>query len=71
MRRWDYGASIKFAKEEAMIEGMEKGRTTGLVEGRVEGFIETAKSMLKEGFEPELVARITKLPIAQVMKLSF
>ncbi|MCL1967864.1 MAG: Rpn family recombination-promoting nuclease/putative transposase [Fibromonadales bacterium] len=39
-------------------------------EGIEEGIVKTAKSMLKEGLKPTLVARITKLPKAQIIAFS-
>jgi hypothetical protein len=37
---------------------------------RDEAVLQTAKSMLENGLEPALVARITKLPKEQIMALS-
>jgi predicted transposase/invertase (TIGR01784 family) len=45
--------------------GMEKGRE----EGRDEAKVEDARAMLHEGFDPVLIAKITKLPIEKIKQL--
>jgi hypothetical protein len=42
----------------------------GVAIGEARGILQTAKSMLKNGIKPALVARITKLPKEQIMALS-
>jgi predicted transposase/invertase (TIGR01784 family) len=61
----DYWAGIDYAKKEAARAGEAKG----VAKGRVEGFMKAAKSMLAEGLDPVLVARITKLPKKQIMAM--
>lgn len=55
--------------DNAKREGMEEGRAEGREEGRAEEKIENAKSFLALGFSPEHVAKGTKLPLEEVMKL--
>jgi len=57
MNKYDYRTSMRD------IEERSKER------GRREGKREDAKNMLAEGFEPALIARITKLPKARIMAL--
>jgi predicted transposase/invertase (TIGR01784 family) len=49
--------SLEFAKKKGLEEGMRKGKQ------------EAAQSMLAEGLDPALVARITKLPKKQIMAM--
>jgi len=56
---------LRSAKNEGFEEGMEKGREEGigigLQKGREEGMIETAKKMLKDGLDIQMVCRYTGL----------
>ncbi len=61
MNRYDYEATIAYAKKEGIGIGEERGIGKGL--------LRTAKSMLIDGIEPARVARITKLPKKQIMAL--
>jgi predicted transposase/invertase (TIGR01784 family) len=71
-----YGKYREF-REVNMSKRLEKLVETGVDElfdkaekrGISQGIIETAKSMLKEGLDFALVARITKLPKKQIMAL--
>ena len=67
MRRWDDYATLSYAKEEAMIEGVEKGRA----EGRAEGILQTARQMKAKGFNVAVIAEITGLPEAEIERLDF
>jgi len=59
MKRFsDHANALAYAKE--------KGEAIG----KRAGFVEIARNMLKEGPNPTLVARITKLPKAQILALS-
>ncbi|MDR2972541.1 MAG: Rpn family recombination-promoting nuclease/putative transposase [Bacteroidales bacterium] len=53
----------------AVEEAVEEATEAALVQGIKQGLLRSAKSMLKRGFEPTLVANITKLPKKQVMAL--
>jgi len=53
MRKWDYGASMKFAKEEGVAEGW-KG-------GKAEGLLQAACQMKAEGLSFDLISRVTGL----------
>jgi predicted transposase YdaD len=74
MNKYDYRATIAYAKEEGVAIGEAKGEARGVAIGRAEGLkrgvLQAAKSMLKDGLKPERVARITKLPKEQIMALS-
>ncbi|MDR2582009.1 MAG: hypothetical protein LBC75_00835 [Fibromonadaceae bacterium] len=54
MNKYDQKACIAYAKKEGLLQGVMK----------------TAKSMIKNGLEPALVARITKLPKEQIIAFS-
>jgi predicted transposase/invertase (TIGR01784 family) len=55
---YDQRACLAYAKKEGETRGLKRG------------VLQTAKSMLKNGIKPALVARITKLPKEQIMALS-
>jgi hypothetical protein len=57
MNRYDYKATIAYAKEE------------GVAIGETKGLKRAARNMLGEGLEPALVARCTKLPLKTVKAL--
>jgi predicted transposase/invertase (TIGR01784 family) len=61
MNRYDYKATIAYAKEE--------GETRGVVIGAGKKANEIARNMLGDGMEPALVARYTKLPLKTVKAL--
>ncbi|MDR2580733.1 MAG: Rpn family recombination-promoting nuclease/putative transposase [Fibromonadaceae bacterium] len=69
MARADRKAQLEYAREEGIEQGITQGISQGITQGISQGIIETAKSMLKEGLDFALVARITKLPKKQVMAL--
>ena len=45
-------------------------RQEGHAEGHAEGVLETARNLLKEGFAPEVIAKVTGLSIAEIKELS-
>ncbi len=51
------------------LQGIEKGREEGIEKGREEGIMNTARNMLKEGIDNQLVTRVTNLPIEQIIKI--
>ncbi len=57
------------AKERGMAEGKAEGLAEGLIQGKTAGIIETAKNMLKKGFEPSKIADITNLSIEEINRL--
>jgi len=59
MNRHDQKAILAYAEE--------KAEARGEIRGVKKGILQTAKSMLKNGLEPALVARITKLPKEQII----
>ncbi len=69
MNRYDYEASIAYAKKTGVVEGIGIGEKRGISIGVGKGVLRTAKSMLRDGLEPARVARITKLPKKQIMAL--
>ena len=53
----------------AIGEAEDKGRAEGREEGREEGRMETARAMLADGMETELIARLTGLSAEEVERL--
>ncbi|MEX1056183.1 MAG: Rpn family recombination-promoting nuclease/putative transposase, partial [Natronospirillum sp.] len=52
-----------------IAKGEAKGEAKGKAEGKVEGITETALNLLKEGTNPQFVAKVTGLSLEDVMKL--
>ena len=52
-----------------MYSSYVDGKTEGKAEGDTERQTKTAKIMLSEGFQPELVAKCTELPLESVMAI--
>ena len=57
------------AAEQFQAMGEEKGLEKGLKEGLEKGREEVAINLLKEGTDPQFVARIAKLEFAVILKL--
>jgi len=58
MKRFsDHANALAYADEKGEVRGVKKG------------ILQTAKSMLKEGLSPTLVARITNLPRKEILAL--
>lgn len=56
--------------EQLEARGEAKGKAEGKAEGKVEGITETALNLLKEGTDPQFVAKVTGLSLEQVEKLT-
>jgi len=81
MTEYDYATDMAVLKEEAYEDGLFVGLATGREEGREEGIsiglergayekaLETARSFLAEGLDPQMVARCTSLPLETVEQL--
>ena len=72
-KAWGREEGLEKGREEGREEGREKGRVEGLEKGREEGIEEglekAAIYSLKEGIDPQFVARITGLELAVILKL--
>jgi predicted transposase/invertase (TIGR01784 family) len=70
MTRWDYSASMKFAKEEGVAigeaRGVAIGEARGVAIGREEGLLQTARKMKAKGFNIAVICEITGLSEAEV-----
>ena len=67
--------------ERAMKKGFEEGRAEGKIEGEKQGIeqgilkgaeqkaIETAKKLLKDNFEPDVIQKYTGLPLEKIADL--
>ena len=65
-------ATIKnLAKAEGIAEGVAKGKAEGIAQGKVEGALEQQKAsirtMHKNGFEPEMIAKALSLDLSFVL----
>ena len=56
---------FQFGREQGLEQGLEQGR----IRGAYEKALETAKNLLAEGIDPQLVARCTNLPLDTVQNL--
>jgi predicted transposase YdaD len=56
-------------REEGREEGREKGKAEGREEGKIEGKMETARMALQAGVSLEMIAKITGLNQATILKL--
>ena len=61
------------ARYDGYDEGYEKGISIGLEQGLERGAyqtkLETARSMLLDGFSPEMICKYTSLPIETIQQL--
>ena len=62
----DQIATMTFAKEKAMAEGLAEGRTEGLAEGKAE----VAKAMIAKGFSVTDVSECTGLSVEEIAQLN-
>ena len=81
MTEYNYATDMAVLKEEAYEDGLFAGLEQGLERGRKEGIsvgiergayetrLETARSFLSEGLDPQMVARCTDLPLETVLEL--
>ena len=60
---------INDVERDAKERGMAEGLAEGLAEGKAVGLKETARNMLKKGFEPSEIADITNLSIEEINSL--
>jgi predicted transposase/invertase (TIGR01784 family) len=77
MTRWDYSASMKFAKEEGfalgeargVARGEARGVAIGEAIGETKGVLRTARQMRAKGFNSAVIAEITGLSEAEIREL--
>jgi predicted transposase/invertase (TIGR01784 family) len=50
-------------------EGMEKGREEGIEKGMEKGIAKVVKNMKAEGFDNAVIAKVTKLSVAEIEQL--
>ena len=55
---------------ECRQDGYEEGLHTGREEGAYQTKLETARNLLSEGLNPQMVARCTSLPLETVQELA-
>ena len=73
----DQEKAYNFAINEAKEEARKAGRAVGLAEGRAEGRAEgarermevDARGMFAEGLDPEVIARIQKVPVDEIRQI--
>ena len=69
MAEYDYATDMAVLKEEAYEDGLFAGLEQGLERGAYETRLETARSFLSMGLEPEQVAQGTGLSLEVIQKL--
>ena len=57
-------------REYVYAEGIAQGITQGIAQGKSEGRVEVAKNMLADGLKPDVVAKYTGLPLAQIQSFN-
>ena len=57
---------FQFGLAEGLEQGLEKGIEQGRLRGAYEKSLETAKNLLNEGIDSQIVARCTNLPLEVV-----
>ena len=55
--------------EKGISIGLEQGLERGLERGAYQTKLETARSMLLDGFSPEMICKYTSLPIETIQQL--
>ncbi len=60
---------ITLGKAEGEFIGYAKGKAEGEAIGKTKNQKEIAKAMLEENIDKSLIARVTKLPLSQIMML--
>ena len=55
--------------EEGISIGLERGLEQGLERGAYEKALETARSLLLDGFSAEMISKYTSLPIEAIQQL--
>jgi predicted transposase/invertase (TIGR01784 family) len=66
----DLDSFIGGARQEGLLEGLEKGREEGLEKGREEGIAVVARNLLQDKTPLEVVSRVTGLPLEEVNRLA-
>ena len=69
MTEYNYATDMAVLKEEAYEDGLFAGLEQGLERGAYQTKLETARSLLSEGLDPQMVARCTSLPLETVLEL--
>ena len=69
MAEYDYATDLAVQKEEAYEDGLFAGLATGREEGAYQTKLETARSMLEDGFPVSTVSKYTSLPLETVQQL--
>ena len=64
-----YEKGISIGLTTGREEGREEGISIGLERGAYQNKLETARSLLSEGLDPQMVARCTSLPLETVLEL--
>ena len=74
MTEYDYATDMAVLKEEAYEDGLfvgrEEGISIGLERGAYEKALETARSMLEDGFPVSTVSKYTNLPLETLQELA-
>ena len=73
MTEYDYATDMAVLKEEAYEDGLfvgrEEGISIGLERGAYQNKLETARSLMQDGFSAEMISKYTSLPLEIVKHL--
>ena len=64
-----YEKGISVGLERGLTTGREEGISVGLERGAYEKALETARSLLLDGFSAEMISKYTSLPIEAIQQL--
>ena len=64
-----YEKGISVGLERGLTTGREEGISIGLERGAYQNKLETARSLLLDGFSAEMISKYTSLPIEAIQQL--
>ena len=65
----DRREELKLIFSDLIDDGYERGYDEGKIEGKIEECYAIAKRMLEQGFDPKVIAGITRLTLEQIASL--
>ena len=64
-----YSSRMMECRRDGYAEGREEGISIGLERGAYQTKLETARSLLLDGFSAEMISKYTSLPIEAIQQL--
>ena len=65
-----YTSRMMECRRDGYEEGISIGLERGLEQGAYQNKLETARSLLQDGFSTEIIAKYTSLPLETVLELA-